>query len=237
MRARGMDLFNRIAHWIAISEAQKREHVLMGIPEERITVIPHFYESKEEVLPYPDQGDVLFIGRLSPEKGVDRLLKAWAMVQHLGRTLWIVGDGPEKPALEKMVASLGLKNVRFTGFLQQGEMASIWQKAACIVVPSIWKESFGMVVLEAWARGRPVVAHRMGALPEIISHESDGLLVDPDDPHEMAEAILGILENEAHGEAMGCKGKERLERDFGMAEWQQRIHQVLRKHSKKYVPS
>ena len=92
-------------------------------------------------------------------------------------------------------------------------------------------------MLEAWARGRPVVAHRMGALPEIISHESDGLLVDPDDPHEMAEAILGILENEAHGEAMGCKGKERLERDFGMAEWQQRIHQVLRKHSKKYVPS
>ena len=235
-RARGMKIFKRVAHWIAISQAQKEEHVLMGIPESRISVIPHFLESEEEPLPYPERGDVLFVGRLSQEKGVDRLLRAWQRVQDLGRNLWIVGEGPERGALEKLTNSLSLRNVRFTGFLASADTKTIWERSACSVVPSIWKEPFGMVVLEAWARGRPVVAHRIGALPEIIKEDEEGILVHPDDPMEMAKAILSILQNPKKGELMGIKGLERLRKDFSQSVWQEKIHSVFRQ-IKKNQPS
>jgi glycosyltransferase involved in cell wall biosynthesis len=225
--ARGKDLFHRMHHWIAISEAQKQEHVLMGIPEERITVIHHFYESKAEAPAYPLEGDALFVGRLSPEKGVDRLLKAWALIQHSGRSLWIVGDGPERENLERMAIALNLSNVRFTGFLDHAGIAGIWERTACSIVPSIWKEPFGMVVLEAWAKGRPVVAHALGALPELIRHGEDGLVVAPDDPRIMADAILSILNDPAKGAAMGRRGEARLTQDFGRKGWMEKIRPIL----------
>ena len=232
-RARGMEIFKRVTHWIAISEAQKKEHVLMGIPDERISVIPHFLESEGEPLPYPERGDVLFVGRLSVEKGVDRLLRAWQRVQELGRNLWIVGEGPERESLEKLTIALSLKNVHFTGFLAPDETKVIWERSACSVVSSIWKEPFGMVVLEAWAQGRPVVAHRIGALPEIIQADEGGLLVSPDDPMELAEAMLSILQNPEGGKLMGLKGLERLKRDFSQAVWREKIHSVFRQFQKK----
>ncbi len=232
-RARGMRIFDRITRWIAISEAQKAEHVMMGIPEDRISVIHHFLESADKPLPYPEQGDVLFVGRLSVEKGVARLLQAWHMVQDYGRTLWIVGEGPEKKKLEKLTSSLELKNVRFTGFLSHGDMKEIWKRTACSIVPSIWKEPFGLVVLEAWAMGCPVVAHHVGALPEIIKEGQDGLLVRPDNPKEMAEAILSILQNPKKGEIMGKTGFERLQTDFSCNIWQQKIRAVFQNIKKK----
>ena len=227
--ARKMDLFHGIHHWIAISEALKSEYVTMGVPADRITVVPHFFESQESPQSYPTHGDALFVGRLSPEKGVDRLFQAWAMIQDNGRILWIVGDGPERGRLEAMSRTMALKNVRFTGFLEHSEMARIWANAAFSVVPSIWKEPFGMVVLEAWSKRRPVVAHSLGALPEIISHGEDGLLVSADHPSEMADAMRAILFNPAMGEGMGKRGKERLDKDFSKSVWSQRIGDVFRK--------
>jgi len=226
-RARGMDLFHKVHHWIAISEAQKAEHVLMGIPDEKITVIPHFYENTETAHQYPEQGDVLFVGRLSAEKGVDRLLNAWKLLGSCGRTLWIVGDGAERGRLEDMSRDLGLQKVRFTGFLNHTEISGIWARSACSIIPSIWKEPFGMVVLEAWSKGRPVIAHRIGALPEIISHGSDGLLVPQDNPQELADAIHSILTNTTFGEAMGKAGLKTLQERYSKQIWMDAIRQVF----------
>lgn len=227
MRTRGMDLFHRIHHWVAISEAQRQEHLGMGIPADKITVIPHFLESTEQPLAYPEQGDVIFVGRLSQEKGVHQLLLAWEKIHDCGRKLWIVGDGPERGRLEAMVQSLALRNVYFTGFLEHSSMREIWEKAACSVVPSVWKEPFGMVVLEAWAKGRPVVAHRLGALPELIDEGSNGTLVPPDSPQDMAAAILKILQNPEQGAAMGKNGYSKLQRDFTKAAWIEKMIRLI----------
>ena len=222
-RARGMDLFHRVHRWVAISRAQKQEHVDMGIPADRISVIPHFFESKGEAPDYPDQGDVLFVGRLSAEKGVDRLLLAWERIQDCGRTLRIVGDGPERGRLEELVRSKRLRNVSFTGFLEHAQMAAIWEQSACSIVPSVWKEPFGMVVLESWAKGRPVIAHRIGALEEIVSDGTDGLLVPVDAPGALSEAILSILDNPDRGQAMGRAGADRLRIQYSKTRWQNAI--------------
>jgi len=227
--ARIMDLFNGVHHWIAISDALKNEYVAMGVPNDRITVIPHFFESAEASEPYPVNGDALFVGRLSPEKGVDRLFQAWKLIPESGKTLWIVGDGPERGRLEVMSRTMALKNVRFTGFLDHSEMSRIWANAALSIVPSIWKEPFGMVVLEAWSKRRPVVAHRLGALQEIITHGEDGFLVPADNPNEMADAMQAILFNPKSGEGMGNCGKDRLDRNFSKSQWSQRIGNVFKK--------
>ncbi|MCX6960790.1 MAG: glycosyltransferase family 4 protein [Verrucomicrobia bacterium] len=226
-RARGADLFHRISRWVAVSEAQKYEHVAMGIPEEKISVIPHFYEAQAEPPAYPEGGDVLFAGRLSREKGVDRLLKAWSRVQDTGRALWIVGEGPEREALQKLAVTQGLRNVRFTGFLEQSEMCAIWEKAACSVVPSIWKEPFGMVVLEAWAKGRPIVAHRIGSLPELITDGADGMLVSPESPEDLASALCAILNNPERGAAMGRTGLNKVRESYSKELWQKRMEPVF----------
>lgn len=226
-RARGMDLFHRVHHWVALSSAHKKEHVDMGIPADRISVIPHFFEAKGDAPDYPDQGDVLFVGRLSAEKGVDRLLVAWEAIQDCGRTLWIVGDGPERGRLEEMVRSRSLRRIRFTGFLEREAMASIWEKAACSIVPSVWKEPFGMVVLESWAKGRPVIAHRIGALEEIVSDGTDGLLVPGDAPGALSEAIFSLLKNPARGQAMGRAGAQKLRRQYSKPGWQDVIQGVF----------
>jgi len=225
---RALGLFGNVARWIAISESQKREHVRMGIPSERISVIPHFYLPDEgAVPPYPQRGDVVFVGRLSEEKGVDALLRAWIHVQDSGRRLVIVGDGPSAEALKSLTGELSLRNVIFTGFLDRAGMDSVWMKAACSVVPSVWKEPFGMVVLEAWAKARPVVAHRIGALPEIIRDRTDGMLAEPSDPRALSEAILHVLCDPARASQMGRSGRQRLEADFGLDRWMNSMRATL----------
>jgi len=234
-RARGTGLFQRIDRWIAVSEAQKREHVAMGIPEDRISVVPHFYDVQGQPPVYPDRGDVLFVGRLSREKGVDRLLKAWSHLQDTGRMLRIVGEGPERDALQKLAVSLGLRNVLFAGFLEKEELGVAWQNAACLAVPSVWKEPFGMVVLEAWAKGRPVVAHRIGSLPELIAGGAAGILSSPESPEDLASALASILKDHERGASMGRAGLEKLQRDYSKYLWQERMAPVFEVASRRWT--
>ena len=146
-------------------------------------------------------------------------MESWQYAQDSGRNLWIVGDGPERQKLERMVERLSLKNVYFTGFLDHSKQREVWSKAACSIVPSIWKEPFGMVVLEAWAQERPVIANRIGGLPEIIDDGENGVLVPCDDPREMARAILRILDDPMKSKLMGTSGRKNLLRRFSPDVW------------------
>ena len=224
-RAREIGLFSKVTAWIAVSSAQAEEHVGMGIPRERISIIPHFHE-KSGNDDHSVGEDAIFVGRLSVEKGVDRLLHAWKLIQDCGRHLWIVGDGPERGALESLGKSLGLKNITFTGFVERNAMGELWQRAACSVVPSIWKEPFGMVVLESWARGRPVVAHRIGALQEIIEDGINGILSKADDVTALGNAILRLLHDRELCANLGAAGARKLQRDYSRTIWQDRILKV-----------
>jgi len=218
-RFRSMGLFEKVSAWIALSHAAKAKHIQMGIPEARIHVVPHFYQPVGTPPPPCSSGDVLFLGRLSPEKGVDFLLKAWAQIETGTRKLVIAGTGPEDLKLRKLAADLHLRNVEFTGFLQPEQQEKFWRESAFFVAPSIWDEPFGMVVLEAWSRGRPVVGFAKGSFPEMISEGQDGTLAREVTPQALAERISFLLKNPTLVETWGHQGRAKLDHFASKTRW------------------
>ena len=228
-RVRSVGTFQNVASWISISDFQRKKHVAMGIPPERIHTIHHFYESSTPPPPYSPSGDILFLGRLSKEKGVDVLLRSWAKVRNANRRLVIAGTGPEESFLKKLASDLNLANVVFTGFLDKEQQVSLWSNSSALVVPSIWDEPFGMVVLEAWAKERTVVAFAKGALPELIHHGVNGLLADPFSVEALAKNIQELIDKPDIGPRLGKAGNLRLKDEFNRTLWLSRIESVYQK--------
>jgi glycosyltransferase involved in cell wall biosynthesis len=134
---------------------------------------------------------VLFAGRLSVEKGV-RLLPALAM-RIAPVPLVVVGEGPLRTWLERQVSSL--PNLRLLGYRADAELKALRVNAAVVVVPSLFYEHFCYAVAEALLDARPVVAARIGAIPELVEHEGTGLLAPPGDAHALAEAVGRALDD------------------------------------------
>jgi glycosyltransferase involved in cell wall biosynthesis len=133
------------------------------------------------------------VGRSSPEKGFDVLLDALRLARDGGMdiVLEIVGEGPDRAALESRCVQLGLVDaVRFVAPLRRAELQERMAEAHAVVVPSR-REGLGLVAVEALALGRPVIASRVGGLPEVVT-AGTGVLVDPEDPAALARAFASL---------------------------------------------
>ena len=148
---------------------------------------------------------VLYFGRLSPEKGVDVLIDAAAAAN---APLTIVGDGPQRSALESQARALGA-HCLFTGHLKGAALWAQVEAAIVVALPSLWYENAPKSVLEALARRKPVVTTRIGGLPELVEHGENGLLGEPGDRPGLADALRRALAmDERSLAAMGAKGRE-----------------------------
>ena len=174
--AAGMIVANRVCGtwthqataFVAPSTHSRGKLLAAGLPRARIFVKPNSVDDPSESPSAPSTSDsAVFLGRLSPEKGVDVLLRAWARSK-LGvyRRLVIAGDGPERAGLEQLAASLGLRSpaVAFTGLLAPKAAQRFLRNSRVLIAPSIAYETFGLAVIEAFSHGRPVIASRLGAL-------------------------------------------------------------------------
>jgi glycosyltransferase involved in cell wall biosynthesis len=141
----------------------------------------------------------LFLGRLKHRKGVDVLLHALARLPAKHDVqLVIAGDGEERPALEALCGQLGLtENVRFVGAVAGPRKAYLLQNARFGVIPSRQWEAFGLVVLEGYASGVPMIATDMPGLADLIEHETTGLLVAPESPERLAAALQRLFSDDA----------------------------------------
>jgi glycosyltransferase involved in cell wall biosynthesis len=223
LRVRTMGVFRKVAGWIAISEAQKDLHVRMGIPAERIHVLPHFVEVRPELFVAERGRDVLFVGRLSKEKGVEQLLDAWKQTERGEAKLLLAGEGPERVALENKIAAEKIGGVEFLGFVAKEDQAAMWKRAAFSVVPSIWQEPLGLVVFEAWERGRTVVVSDAGGLADSVEEGVDGSKVPMGEPRAWASAMTALLADPARCGRMAEAGVAKLKRDFTEEGWLRRI--------------
>jgi glycosyltransferase involved in cell wall biosynthesis len=141
--------------------------------------------------------DIVFMGRLIPEKGCDVLLKALGQLKSRGirPTLTVIGDGPERKALEELTANLGLQEqVKFLGTLREGRGETV-ARHRVMVVPSTWSEPFGVVALEGIASGCAIVASSLGGLPDAVG--PCGLYFQNGDVDGLAEALERVLTDDS----------------------------------------
>ena len=228
-RIQYLGVFSKISSWIALSQAQRLKHEEMGVPSSRLYVVPHFYEAKDPPSPVRLDGNILFLGRLSPEKGVDHLLRAWKLVASQGRKLIIAGEGPESVKLKALANSLKLENVHFVGFVDRNGQRELWAQTAFSVIPSIWSEPFPLTFLESWGQGRTFVANRLGAMAEVVKEGQDGLLAEPFSPQSMATQIQQLIDSPETCVTMGNAGYIRILNEFSRTEWLSRFNRVLEK--------
>ncbi|MEM3440425.1 MAG: glycosyltransferase family 4 protein [Candidatus Bathyarchaeia archaeon] len=167
---------------------------------------------------FEDRKVVLFVGALTKwhgYKGLDILLRALALAKGRdpGIRLLVVGEGHLKPAYMRLASDLGIGGiVAFAGDVSDDELPSYYACSDVLVLPSKdSSEGFGLAILEAGACGKPVIASRVGGLPEVVEDGGNGLLVPPNDEWALSEAILKVLGDEELARGMGKRGRELAE--------------------------
>ncbi|RTH03133.1 glycosyl transferase family 1 [Thermus scotoductus] len=186
---RVLGTWSLVDRFIALTDFARRKFIQAGFPPEKLAVKPNF------VHPDPGPGEgrrgyALYVGRLSPEKGVRTLLRAW---ERLGGKvpLKIVGDGPL--AEEVRGAAGRLPGVEWLGRKAQEEVYALMGDAAFLVFPSEWYEGFPMVIAEALARGVPILATALGSQGSIVDHGRTGLHFRPGDLEDLAAKVEWLL--------------------------------------------
>jgi glycosyltransferase involved in cell wall biosynthesis len=173
---------------IALTESSRKKFIAGGFPADRIVVKPNFLVRD---LGMGEGGHfALFAGRLSAEKGIMTLLAAWRSIQDR-LPLMIIGDGPLRDAVA--VAAEQTKGVRWLGERSHEEVLDLMGRALVLVMPSEWYEPFGLVIIESFSRGTPVIGADIGSIGEIIEDGRSGLLYRPGDPINLATKIDAVL--------------------------------------------
>ncbi len=178
--------FGQVSLYIAISKFVGEKHVDAGFPPDRIFVKPHFaWRSVRR----DGAGDYfLYLGRLSPEKGVHSLLSMW---RDIDQKLVVVGDGPDRERLR----TIAPPTVEFRDVVAPDLVPELLLRARALLIPSITHEGAGKVALEAYAAGVPVVASRMGGLPEVVKDGVSGYLLPPGDAVSWRQAVARLLDD------------------------------------------
>lgn len=208
---------------IAVSEAAKLEaQSSLRIPPERCRV---FYNSlfdplsREAIAPLGvRQRRILCVGRFFPSKGQEILIRALAYLKDLPDfEVVFVGEGPQKQACQDLALELDVaERCRFSGYLPHSDLMQLLAESSFAVAPSL-DEAFGYMLIESMSVGTPVVATRVGGIPEIVRDGLDGFLIAPNDPQMLAEKMRKLLEAPDLREKMGRLGRQRILDRFNSA--------------------
>ena len=199
---------NKVHTYIASTEFYRQKFVGAGIPEEKISVKPHFVPNDPEC----KDGDgeyALFVGRLAPEKGIATLISAWRQIKSI--PLYVRGDGPWSDAIAK-VPNVFIKQVPR---LDRAELFNLIKRARFLVWPSEgFYETFGLIAIEAFACGVPVIASRIGVMQEIVRDGVTGLHFSPGDPDDLAAKVRWAWEHPNELQNMGRNARAEYQREY-----------------------
>ena len=203
---------------IVASEYMRQRFISGGVDEALLHVVPYHVRIPDlaPLSPVASNKRVLYFGRVNEMKGVDVLIDAVALLPP-DVTLHVAGEGAMIPALKEQAQKLGLgpERITFDGYLPDAEaVARAFADSIVVAVPSLWPEPFGIVGLEALARGKPVIASNVGGIPEWLADGEYGYLVPPNDPAALARRIADMVESPAKAAEMGMSGREYVRETF-----------------------
>jgi len=178
----------------------------------KIVVKPNFAALDTSVRAGRDDLYAIYLGRLSPEKGVRDLIAAWQKIEDL--RLLVVGAGPEQDYIRATIRERGLGNVEMTGPQTRDSAVALLKRAAFLVFPSQWHEPFGLVAVEAFASGVPVIAARAGAISEIVQDGHTGLLFASGSTDELVQKVRWAIDNPEATRRMGENARRVYEQRY-----------------------
>ncbi len=234
-------LLKRVGGWIEKRGAPRADAIITiterladllvagGIKRERVHVIPPgidsslFAQTFDWPFPQIPRPRIVFVGRLVASKGVQTLVQAAARLSAREAHVALVADGPERRSLQQRINELGLSGkVHICGFVPHELVPTVLAHADVVVLPSVYEE-LGTVLLECFQLGVPVIASRVGGIPNVVAHGGNGLLVPPADPAALASAIDRVLEDGDLAARLGEAGR----RCAARYEWNQLVREIL----------
>jgi len=199
----------RKLNFVATTAFSKQKLMEVGVPEERVFIKPHFIEANAVCPDYRTGDYVAFLGRVSAEKGVWTLVKAFERMREIN--LKIIGTGPLEGALRGYISERGMSNVQLVGFKTGTEKWDLLKGSMFSVFPSTSYETFGKAVVEAYAAGKCVIGSNLGGIPYVIEDGKSGLLSEPASVGDLVEKVRFLADRPAEIDRMGRYGRRLAE--------------------------
>jgi len=212
---RAAGVWRKIPAYIAMTDFSRQKFVEAGLPEERIFLKPHFIDAGSVEPSYQGGDYVVFLGRLSPEKGIWTLIHGFERLRDM--RLKIVGTGPLEQPIRAYVREKQIRNIELTGF-QAAEKWSLLKGSLLSVFPSVWYETFGKTILEAYAAGKCVLGSNLGSVPYVIEDGKSGLLFEPGNVGDFVEKVRFLASRPGELERMGRYGRQLAETKYSPGE-------------------
>jgi len=228
---------------LVLSEGLKEEVLANNVPPSKIEIVPLAVETdifKPLAKFDPENKNIIYVGRLHlRKKGINDLLLAFQkVIKEIPKSkLYLVGGGTDSDIeeIKKSIQELNLeKEVILVGPVPNKELPRYYALTQVAVVPSVWLEAFGRVAIEGMACGKPLVSTRVGGLAEINLDGETGLIVEPKNPSQLAEAILKILKNPDLAKEMSQKARERVEKFYTYEAVAEKLISIFKKLIKEY---
>ncbi|KKU30615.1 hypothetical protein A2239_02890 [Candidatus Uhrbacteria bacterium RIFOXYA2_FULL_40_9] len=211
------------------SQYMHQQLIQAGFPKEKVRTVRYGIDLKIITPCYEQDGYFLFVGRLSEEKGGETILKLAKLLPDI--SFKIVGAGPEADFLHKQAQEL--QNVEFVGFKMGDALLHLYQRSTAVLLPSRVEENFPLILLEAMAAGKPVIASDVGGVPEIVEDHVNGLLVKPLHLHGWTEAVMRLYYDEDYRQQLAKGARTTVEQRFRLEDHQKAILNIYQEMRRK----
>lgn len=224
-----------VVAWVCVSKFVRDRFIEAGLPPQKVHALPHFYMPQCNVDSIQDGSHYLFLGRITPEKGIEVLLDTWKILsEELGKKcpeLYICGpcDNNYFNILQGKMTS----KVKWMGEISGGIKNKIIAACKALLVPSLWWDPLPSVIREAYDYFRPVLGANIGGITEAIVHGKTGFLHEPGNSRELASQIIALEHDNQLRIQLGRAGRIWLEENCGVEEWIENFSSILRNAVKK----
>jgi glycosyltransferase involved in cell wall biosynthesis len=224
-----MDIYDKVDVFIAPSAFLKEKLHAMGFRKKIVHLANFIDKSRFEgihALAVTRDKSLTFFGRLSHEKGVKTLLRAWQKISDPGYTLKVIGDGPLRAELQQLVQDENIPSVVFKGFMSGDALFTQIAASDAVIVPSEWYENNPMSIIEAFALGKPVIGARIGGIPELVRDGETGFLFEAGNSSDLAAQITRCITEPEAAVRMGAQARARVSTELSPERHYERLVEI-----------